>query len=84
MVIKQYEDIIRTKKTGLNALRTNKERFLSIQGQRKIIKLVSEFKLHKSTIVFKINISKLLNKYTKLMKSSVTLGFLKNLIKDIK
>ena len=39
--------------------------------------------MHKSTSIFKINIFKLITKYSKLMKSSVTLTFLKNYFKDI-
>ena len=48
------------------------------------MKLVGDFKVHNSTIIFKINILKLIDKYPKLMKSSVTLSFLKNYFKDIK
>ena len=40
--------------------------------------------VHKSTIVFKINLLKLIEKHPKLSKSSVTLTFLKNYFKDIK
>ena len=47
------------------------------------MELVSEFKTHKSMIIFKINIFKLIDKHPKLMKSSATLGFLKNYYKDI-
>ena len=36
------------------------------------MKLVGDFKVHKNTIIFKINIFKLIDKYPKLMKSSVT------------
>ena len=41
-------------------------------------------KIHKSTLIFKINVFKLIEKHLKLMKSSVTLTFLKNYLKDIK
>ena len=47
------------------------------------MELVSEFKTHKSTIIFKINIFKLIDKHPKSMKSSATLGFLKNYYKEI-
>ena len=46
--------------------------------------MVGKSKIHKSTTIFKINISELIDKHPKLMKSSVTLGFLKNYYKDIK
>lgn len=42
------------------------------------------FKVHKTTMIFKINLVKLIDKHPKLMKSSVTLGFLKTYFKDIK
>ena len=48
------------------------------------MELVSEFMVHKSTIIFKINIFKLIYKHPKLIKSSVTLGFLKSYYKDTK
>ena len=48
------------------------------------MKLVEEFKVYKTTTTFKINAVKLIDKYPKLMKSSMTLGLLKNCYKDIK
>ena len=56
---------------------------IKIKDKKKFIKLVNELKVHKNTIIFKINIFKLINKRPKLM-SSVTLDFLKNYYKDIK
>ena len=50
----------------------------------KFVELVNEFKIHKGTIIFKINIVKLIDKHSIMMKSSVTIGFLKNYYKDIK
>ena len=48
------------------------------------MQMVSKLKIHKSTIIFKINFFRLIEKYPKLMKSSVTLTFMKNYFKDIK
>ena len=48
------------------------------------MRLVADFGVHKGTIIFKINVFKLLGKYPKLKKSSVTLSFMKNYFKDIK
>ena len=45
--------------------------------------MVKKLKIHKSTIIFKINVFKLIEKYPKLMRSSVILPFLKNYLKDI-
>ena len=46
--------------------------------------MVEQFKINKTTMIFKINIVDLLDKYPKLMKSSMTLNFLKTDFKDIK
>ena len=46
--------------------------------------LVSRLGIHKTTIIFKINIFKLFEKHPKLLKSSIGFGFLKNYYKDIK
>ena len=54
------------------------------KDKERFVRLVNEFKVHKSTITFKINIFKLCGKYTKLIKSTIGLGFLKNYNKDIK
>ena len=43
-----------------------------------------KFRVHKTILIFKINIFKLCKKYAKLLKSSIGLGFLKNYYKDIK
>ena len=84
-VIKQYEDIIRTKKKNIISILYHQEKvFKRFKDKEKFIKLVNEFKIHKSTITFKINIFKLADKHPKLMKSATGLGFLKNYYKDIK
>ena len=83
-VIKQYEDV-RTKKKNIISIPYHQGKiFKRFKDKEKFIKLVNEFKVHKSTIIFKINIFKLIDKHPKLMKSSMTLGFLKNYYKDIK
>ena len=58
--------------------------FKIFKNEKKFIELVNEYKVHKCTIIFKINIVKLIDKHPILMKSSVILGFLKNYCKDIK
>ena len=78
-IIKQYEDIILAKKKNITSIAYQQGKvFKRFKEEEKFIKLVSEFKLHKSTIIFKINILNLIDKHPKLVKSSVTLGFLKN------
>ena len=58
--------------------------FKRFKEKEKFQEMVGKLKIHMSTIVFKINVFKLIEKYPKLMKSSVTLTFLKNYLKDIK
>ena len=78
-VIKTYEDLIRTKKKSIIPIAFHQEKvFKWFKDKENFIKLVKEFKVHKSTIIFKINILKLIDKHPKLMKSSKTLGVLKN------
>ena len=82
-VIKQYEDILHIKKKNMISIAYHQGKVLKrFKDKEKFIELVNEFKVHKSTIIFKINIFKLIGKYPKLMKSSIGLGFLKNYYKD--
>ena len=48
------------------------------------MQMVEKLEIHKTTIILKINVFKLIEKHPKLMKSSVILTFLKNYFKDIK
>ena len=82
---KKYEDIIQTKKKGIITIGYYQRKvFKKFKDKEKLIKLVNQFNVRKTTITFKINIFKLCKKYPKLMKSSIGLGFLKNYYKDIK
>ena len=84
-IIKQYEEIIRTKKKEIISIAYHQGKvFKMFRDKEKFIKLVNEFKVHKTTIIFKINIFKLCEKYPKLLKSSIGLGFLQNYYEDIK
>ena len=84
-IAKQYEEIIQTKKKNIICIAYHQGKlFKRFKEKENFITLVSGFNVHKNTIIFKINIVKLVDKYPKLMKSPVTLRFLKNLYKDIK
>ena len=84
-VIKQYEDIIRTKKKGIISTAYHEGKvFKRFKDKEKFIRLVMGSKVHRCTIIFKINIFNLIDKHAKLRKSPATLGFLKNYYKDIK
>ena len=63
-IIKQYEDIIRTKKKNIIPIVYRQGKvFKRFKDKEKFIKLVNEFKVHKSTIIFKMNIVKLIDKH---------------------
>ena len=84
-IIRQYEDIINTKKKGIiNVAFYQGQIFKRFKEKEKFAKLVNELRIRKATIIFKINVFKLCKKYPKLLKSSIGLGFFKNYHKDIK
>ena len=83
-LIKQYENIIRMKKKGIINIAFHQGKvFKTFKDKEKFISLVNKLGIHKTTIIFKINVFKLIDKYPKLLKSSIGLGFLKNYYKDI-
>ena len=84
-IIKRYEDIIKTKKKGIiNAAYHQGQVFKRFKEKEKFAKLVSELGIHKTTIIFNINVFKLNKKYPKLLAPSIGLGFFKDYHKDIK
>ena len=84
-IIKRFEDVIRTKKKGIINVVFHQGQILKrFKEKEKFAKLVNELRIHKTTIIFKINVFKLCTKYPKLLKSSIGLGFFKNYHKDIK
>ena len=55
-VIQQYEEIIRAKKKGIIPIAYHQGKmFKKFKVKEKFIKLISQFKVHKITITFKIN-----------------------------
>ena len=83
--MEDYENIIRTKKKGIISIAYHQGKMLKkFKDKRKFIRLVNAFKVHKTTIIFKINIYKLCERQPKLLKSSIGLVFLKNYYKDVK
>ena len=58
--IKQYEDIIRTKKKGIINIAFHQGKvFKQFKEKDKFITLINQFNIHKTTVIFKINICKL-------------------------
>ena len=77
--IKRYEDIIKRKNKGIiNVACHQGQVFKRFKQKEKFDKLVSELGIHKTTNIFKINVYKLCEKYSKQLKSSIGLGFFKN------
>ena len=84
-IIKQYEDIIKTKKKGIISIAYYQGKvFKRFKEKEKFIKLDSQLGIHKNTIIFKINVFKLCERYPKLLRSFIGLGFFKNYRKGIK
>ena len=84
-IIKQYEDIIKTKNKGIiNIAYHQGQVFKSFKEKEKLTELVNKLGIDKNTIIFKINVFKLCKKHPKLLKSSVELAFFKNYHKDFK
>ena len=83
-IIKKYEEILRTKRKGIMSVVYHQGKMFSrFHEKEKFVRFVGDFGVHKNTIIFKINILKLIDQHPKSVKSSVTLSFLKD-IKDIK
>ena len=59
-IIKQYLDIIRTKKKNIISIIAYHQGkvFKRFKDKENFVKLVNEFKIHKGTIIYKINIVK--------------------------
>ena len=72
-IIKRYEDIKTKKKGIINVAYHQGQVFKRFKEKEKFSKLVSELGIHKTTIIFKINVFKLCEKYRKLLKSSIGL-----------
>ena len=84
-IIKRYEDIIKTKNKGIiNVAYYQGQVFKRFKEKEKFAKLVSELGIHKTTIIFRINVFKLCKKHPTLLKSSIGMGFFKNYHKNIK
>ena len=83
--IKEYEDIIKKNKKNIIFFAYQQGKvFRKFKKNRKFKSFVERFKITKGTIIFKINVVKLTDKYPKMITSSITLNFLKNYHKVIK
>ena len=84
-LIRKYDEILRTKRKGIISVAYHEGKVFSrLREKEKLVRFVADFGVHKGTIIFRINLFRLLNKYLGLKKSSVALSFMKNYFKDIK
>ena len=83
-MIQECEGIMRTKKKGIAHIAYYQGKvFKKLKDKKKFITLVNKLNIHKTTIIFKINVYKLCERHPKLLNSSIGLGFLKNYYKYI-
>ena len=80
-IIEEYEEILCTKKKGIITVAYHQWKYLVGFAKKKFVRLVANFKIHKKTIIFKINVFKLIQKYPWQKKSSVTLSFWGTILK---
>ena len=60
-IIEEYEEILRTKRKGIITVAYQEgEVFSRFRKKEKFVMLVANFKIHKGTIIFKVNVSKLI------------------------
>ena len=85
-VIHRFEEIIRNKKNDIVWLAYHQGKILQKfrSKQRSVSDMVSKFKVSKSTIVFKIALSRLIDDYPKIKDSSLSLHYFKKHLKLIK
>ena len=87
--VQDLEEAAKVIQKNKNIITTNKKGILSIAyHQSKVFKKFKEkfikLGIHKNTIIFKINVFTLCERYPKLLGSCTDLGFFKNYYKDIK
>ena len=78
-ITKEYEAVIKTNKKDLILFKCQQDKvFWKFRENRKIKSLVEQIKITNCAIIFKMNIVELVDKYPKVMTSSVALNFLKS------
>ena len=77
-IILEFEQIIRSKYKNMVGIPTSQV-FEKFKENVKFIEMVKQFGVGKSTIIFKIKIVKLINKYPKAKNSSLSLKLFKKL-----
>ena len=68
-LIKKYEEILKTKRKGIISVAYYQGKVFSrFREKEKFARVVADFGVHKWSIIFKINIFKLLHKYPQIKK----------------
>ena len=85
-IIPEFEEIIKNKKSDIVWLAYYQGKiFQKFRSKKRFVNdMVSKFKVSKSTIVFKIALSKLIDEYPKIKNSSLSLHYFKKPLKLIK
>ena len=84
-VIREFEEIIKSKERNIVWLGYQQRKvFEKFKENEKFIEMVNQSGVSKSTIIFKINIVRLIGKYAKTKNSWLSLHFLKKYFKMIK
>ena len=83
-IIQVCEDIKTSRKNIICFAYQQGKVLKKFKENRKFKNFAEQFKITTSTIIFKINIVKLIDKYPKMITSSITLNFLKSYYEDIK
>ena len=75
-VIKECENIVKINEKGIVRVAYYQRMvFKNFKDKEKFSTLVNQWKIHKTTIVFKTNIYKLCERFSKLLNSLIGLGF---------
>ena len=78
-VIREFEDIIKSKNKIIIWIAYQQGKmFQRFKEKEKFIKMITEFDVSRSTILLKISIAELVDKYPKVKNSSLSLHILKN------
>ena len=84
-VVEEFEEIIKNKKTDIIWLAYHQGQiFQKFKEKERFVSMVLKFGVSKSTIVFKITLRKLVDNYSKIKNSSLSLHYFKKHLKTIR
>ena len=83
-IVRAYEDIIKTKKNIICVVYRQGLIFKRFKEKDNLVRIIKEFGISKSNMIFKINIVKLVDKYPKLKRLLLSMHSMKNYFRRIK